>query len=113
MLPGIYDITMYRGSSFDLLGLQFIGGNGPFNLTGFTCQAQVRLQPGEDVILDLQPEVSDPVAGMVTIAALTDEETLGLPAGTYNWDLLLTDVFNEVFGPFVAGKFYIVDKITN
>lgn len=112
MTPGVYNITLYRGSTFPLVGIQFIGGSGPFDLTGFTAKSEVRVQSGESVILDLQPEVSDAASGTITIPSLTDEQTLALPAGVYHWDLLLLDVFNEVFGPFLTGQFYILDKIT-
>jgi hypothetical protein len=113
MFPGAYNITLVRGSTFSVIGLQLLGGSGPFDLTGFTCQSQVRVQPGEDVILDLEPVVSDAVSGMVELTTLTDEETSLFPIGVYHWDFLLVDVYNEVFGPIVVGQFYIVDKVTD
>ncbi len=113
MFPGAYNITLVRGSTFSLIGLQLLGGSGPFNLTGFTCQSQVRVEPGGTVILDLEPVVADAASGMVETASFTDEETALLPLGVYHWDFLLVDVYNEVFGPLVVGQFYIVDKITD
>lgn len=113
MFPGAYNITLTRGSTFSVIGLQLLGGSGPFNLTGFTCQSQVRVEAGGDVILDLEPIVSDAASGMVELVTLSDEETSLLPIGVYHWDFLLVDVENEVFGPIVVGQFYIVDKITD
>lgn len=113
MFPGAYNITLVRNSTFTMVGLQFMGGSGPFDLTGFTPTSQVRVQPEGTVILDLQPEVADAASGMIVIPSISNEDTAVLPLGVYHWDLLLTDVYNEVFGPFLVGQFYIVDKITD
>lgn len=104
---------MTRGSTLSLFTFQFLGGSGPFNLTGWSAQAQVRVQSGEDVILDLEPEVSDATAGIITTASFSDEETSLYEAGVYQWDLILINVNNEVFGPYLQGQFYIVNKITD
>lgn len=90
-----------------------IGGSGPFNLTGYTVKAEVRVQSGDPVILDLEPVVTDAVNGMVTLAVFTDEETALCQAGVYQWDCIVVSVTNEVIGRFLAGQFYIVDKETD
>ena len=113
MFPGVFNIELVRSSTFSMIGMQFMGGSGPFDLTGFTPSAQVRVQPRGDIVLDLQPEIADATSGMVVIPAISDEDTSILPIGVYHWDFLLTDVYNEVFGPFVVGQFYIIDKITD
>ena len=106
---------MTRGCRFPAWGattLQMIGGSGPFDLTGYTAQAEVRVQPGDTVILDLEPIVTAPLSGTITLAVFTDEETAIFQSGVYQWDLLLTDVTNQVIGRFLAGQFYIVNKDT-
>jgi len=116
MTPGPYNFTMTRGCRFPAWGattLQMIGGSGPFDLTGYTAQAEVRVQPGDPVILDLEPVVTDEVNGMITLAVFSDEETALYIAGVYQWDLIVTTVTNEVIGRFLAGQFYIVDKDTD
>jgi hypothetical protein len=113
MTPGAYNITMTRGVVFPVIVLQLIGGSGPFDLTDYTAQSQVRVEPGGDVILDLEPTVIDAVNGYVSLTQFLDEETMLYPVGVYHWDFLLTDVNNNVFGRFLAGQFYIVDKITD
>lgn len=115
MTPGAYNLTMTRGCRFPAVGvidLQLIGGSGPFDLTGYSAQAQVRVEPGGDVILDLDPTVTDAVNGHIALASFTDEETELYVADVYSWDLILTDVTNQVTGRYLAGQFYIVDKIT-
>lgn len=113
MIPGEYNITMTRGCVRPLIEIQLIGGNGPFDLTGYTPAAQVRVEPGGDVILDLEPVVSDAAQGKIQTAEFTDEETMQYVAGVYHWDLTLENVENSIFGRFLTGQFYIVDKITN
>jgi len=90
-----------------------IGGSGPFNLTGYTAQSEVRVQPGDTVILDLEPVVTDAANGIITLAVFTDEETALFVAGVYQWDIIVTDVTNQVIGRFLAGQFYIVNKDTD
>lgn len=116
MTPGAYNLTMTRGVRFPASGaivLQLIGGSGPFDLTGYSAEAQVRVEPGGDVILDLEPIVTDAANGEITLATFTDEETALYVAGVYQWDLILTSVTNEVTGRYLAGQFYIVNKITD
>lgn len=107
---------MYRGSRFPASGaivLQLIGANGPFDLTGYTAESQVRVQPGDEVILDLEPIVTDAANGEITLQTFTDEETAIYIADVYQWDLLLVDSLNEITGPYLAGQFYIRNKITD
>ena len=116
MTPGPYNFTMTRGCRFPAWGattLQLIGGSGPFDLTGYTAQAEVRVQPDDTVILDLEPEVTDAVNGVITLAVFDDETTEQYIAGVYQWDLIISTVDNEELGRFLAGQFYIVDKITD
>lgn len=116
MTPGPCNLTMTRGCRFPASGsivLQMIGGSGAFDLTGFSAAAQVRVEPGGDVILDLEPAVTNAVGGEITLTAFSDEETSIYVAGVYHWDLILTNVTNSVSGRYLAGQFYIVDKITD
>lgn len=107
---------MTRGCRFPAVGvidLQLIGGSGAFDLTGYTAQAQVRVEPGGDVILDLDPTVTSAATGHIALASFSDEETELYVAGVYGWDLILTDVTNQVTGMYLAGQFYIIDKKTD
>lgn len=116
MTPGAYNLTMTRGCRFPAQGsivLQLIGGSGPINLTGVTAEAEVRVQPDSDVILDLEPSVTGVLTGEISLAPFSDEETEQYIAGVYQWDLILTDVNNVITGRYLAGQFYIVNKITD
>ncbi len=116
MTPGTYNLTMTRGCRFPAAGviaLQFIGGGGPFDLTGFTAQAQVRVQTADAVILDLEPVITDAVTGSIALTPFSDDETMLYIAGVYQWDLILTSVNNDTSGLYIKGQFYIVNKITD
>lgn len=116
MTPGTYNLTMTRGCRFPAAGaivLQCIGGSGPFDLTGFTAQAQVRVQTADAVVLDLEPIITVPLSGYLELSTFSDEETMLYVAGVYQWDLILSSVTNDTTGRYIAGQFYIVDKITN
>lgn len=116
MTPGPYNLTMTRGCRFPAAGaivLQMLGGSGPFDLTGYTAEAQVRVQTGDAVILDLAPIITDALNGEVTLTTFSDEETMEYIAGVYQWDFILSSVINDVTGRYIAGQFYIVNKITD
>ena len=104
---------MTRGVTFPTITLQFLTGSGPFDLTGYTAQSQVRVQPSDPVVLDLAPIITDAVNGFIDLSSFTDEETMLLVAGVYQWDFLLVTATNEVFGRYIFGQFYIVDKVTD
>jgi hypothetical protein len=107
---------MTRGCRFPAQGsivLQLIGGSGPFDLTGFTFEAQVRVQTADAVVLDLEPIITAPLTGTLELATFSDEETMLYTAGVYQWDLIGTSVTNDTTGRYLAGQFYIVNKITN
>jgi hypothetical protein len=115
MTPGAYNLTMTRGCRFPASGsivLQLIGGSGPVDLTGMTFEAQVRIQSGDTVILDLDPVVTNAAIGEVSLTSFSDEETSLYEAGVYQWDLIRSDVSNVVTGRYLAGQFYIVNKIS-
>ncbi len=83
------------------------------DLTGFTAQAQVRRNSTSDVMLDLNPSVTDPSNGEITIPGISTSDTQDLEnVGTFQWDLVLISG-GERFGPFVKGPFVITDNITH
>ncbi len=83
------------------------------DLTGFTAQAQVRRNSTSDVMLDLNPSVTDPSNGEITIPGISTSDTQDLEnVGTFQWDLVLISG-GERFGPFVKGPFVVADNITH
>ncbi len=83
------------------------------DLTGFTAQAQVRRTvEATDVTIDLNPSVTDPTNGEITIPAISSVITEAYDfTGTFYWDLVLISGGQRV-GVFVKGSFTISDNIT-
>src|SRR6266576_2037823 len=90
IVAGTLNLTIIRGCTFEALVLvmQSLGGT-PVNITGFTVSAQIRLDAGSPIIIDLNPSITDAPNGEVTLAEIADETTNSFTAGVYHWDLLL------------------------
>ncbi len=89
--------------------------DNPVDLTGYAAEAQVRRQPrGANVILDLNPSVTTPLTGEVTIPSISSTDTSAITSyGKFYWDLVFKNSgTGERLGPFVAGSFTISDTIT-
>jgi hypothetical protein len=85
----------------------------PVDLTGITPEAVVRRTDESDVVLDLNPSVTNATTGQITIPAMTTVTTKNIDSvGTFGWDLVLVNGSGDRFGPYVAGPFVITDNIT-
>ncbi len=85
----------------------------PVDLTGITPFAEVRRTSASDVILDLNPSVTNAETGEITIPAISSEDTEAFDfVGTFNWDLVLVNGDGDRFGPYVRGPFVVADNIT-
>jgi hypothetical protein len=80
------------------------------------AEAKVRRseKPGAEVILDLNPSVTDALLGQITIPGITKDTTDALEfVGDFRWDLVLVrQLDGERFGPFAKGRFVVSDNIT-
>ena len=84
----------------------------PVDLTGFGVKARVRRNEKSEVYIDLNPSITTPATGEITIPAMTSVQTAALVStGNFKWDLVLTQSGNT-FGPFVKGPFVVADNIT-
>lgn len=98
MNPGRYNITVYKGTTFQLSPSWNID-NLPVDLTGYSADMQVR-----DVSNNLITEISTangratltPALGTVNLT-LTASQTAALAAGVYNYALNLTDSASNVY----------------
>lgn len=113
MRAGRYDFQAFAGSSFGPVTLVCKDANGdPVDLTGYTAHAQVRVAAGEDVLLDLSPQVTDAAVGEVTLPVVAPATTTGLAAGVYRWDFILKDASGAVTAPVLEGRFKVSNKIS-
>lgn len=85
----------------------------PVDLTGFGVQAKVRRsENATDIYIDLNPSITTPATGEITIPAITSAATGALEfVGNFKWDLVLTQA-GQRFGPFIKGPFSVSDNIT-
>jgi hypothetical protein len=84
----------------------------PVDLTGFTVEAVVKRNSQADVTLDLNPSITNPSGGEITIPAISSDDTRDFDfEGTFRWDLVLISGGTR-FGPFVKGPFTVSDNIT-
>jgi hypothetical protein len=82
-LPGYLGLAFRRGDDFTTT-IDF-----DIPTTGFTWSAQIRSQITGEAVQAITVANTDTDTGLITLS-LTDEETDGLPAGTWGWTLVGT-----------------------
>lgn len=115
MTTVVHNLTLYRGITFDSFIVQCFEDDDltiPKDITGWTPWSEVRSDPDETLVLNLNPFNSDASIGQVTIPDVTDESTILLVDGKYKWDFTMEDPTGARRGPFVKGSFIIKSKIT-
>ncbi len=83
------------------------------DITNFTVAAQVRTFPGNTLIIDLDPSVTDGPNGIITIPEIAKTLTGAYELGNQRWDLLLSDPSGDPTVRLLYGEFNIIDPITN
>ena len=90
--------------------------DNPTDLSAYTVEAKVRRSDrvGAEVILDLNPSVTNATTGEITIPAISANDTNDIGfTGSFRWDMVLVQAFGaERFGPFLSGPFIISDNIS-
>ena len=85
----------------------------PVDLTGITSEAVVRRTDESDVVIDLNPSVTNAATGEITIPAMTTTTTKNMDfVGTFGWDLVLVNGGGDRFGPYISGPFVVGDNTT-
>lgn len=105
-----YDLICPKGADFrKRLRLK---QNGVYlDLTGWSAKSQVRVEPdGGELICIIDTEVSND--GSEVVMTLSDSVTAELPAGTYVWDIKLTDT-DDITRYYLGGAFRVVPTVTD
>lgn len=93
MKPGIHDITIYKGATFELPLVWGSSKTTPYNLTGYTAASYIRVKLGaSEIQVSMTTE-----NGRISIDAATGKITLKLSSATTSalkftkgvWDLIL------------------------
>lgn len=109
------NLTMYRGITFDSFLIRCYEDDAltiPQDITGWIPWAEVRANPDQSLILNLNPAISNAAQGIVTVPAIQDEQTILLAEGKFKWDFTMQDPGGQRFGPYIRGSFVIKSKIT-
>ncbi len=94
------------------MGSTAIATDHTVDLTGFTAKSVVRRNSSSDVVIDLNPSITDAANGEITIPGISTADTQDLEdVGTFQWDLVLASG-GERQGVFLKGPFVIADNIT-
>ena len=113
MNPGRYNITVYKGTTFQLSPVWKVD-NLPVNLTGYTADMQVRQFTDSAILVELSTTngriVITPALGQVALT-LTAAQTAALTSGNYQYDLNLTSPDGIVY-KILQGAFVILDSVT-
>ncbi len=84
------DIVIEQDAQFTL---QFVVQNSdgsPFNLTGYTADAQVReTATSKHSLATFSTSISTPTLGGPVIVSLNDAGSLAIPAGVFYWDFFI------------------------
>jgi hypothetical protein len=115
MNPGRYNITVYQGTTFELKPVWKIGGV-PVILENYTADMQVRQSTDTSIIVELSTSngkiTIDSAYGRVNLT-LTANETAGLTAGNYQYDLNLTDNTAGKTYKILQGAFTVAASVTH
>jgi hypothetical protein len=109
-----YDITLKKGTSFNLPIVYNDPTGAPINLTGYTARMQVRPYEGGPLVTELNTtngciSIAAPVSGTLLLS-MTPAATAALPTGQYQYDLFIYNASTVVC--VVYGNFFIQQEIT-
>lgn len=112
-MPNEYNITVKKGTTFQLPIIYQDSNGAPINLTGYTARLQVRPYEGGLLVTELNT-----TNGQITINGATGTLTLSmsqtvtaaLPTGQYQYDLYV--YFGSSAYCVVYGNFIIQQEIT-
>lgn len=115
MNPGRYNITVYKGTTFQLSPVWKIGGT-PVILSNYSADMQVRASTDTAIIVELSTAngaiTIDSAYGRINLN-LTSAQTAALTAGTYQYDLNLTDNTAGVTYKILQGTFLVNASVTH
>ena len=114
IIAGLLNLILVRGCTFEELELQMQDSVGAeIDITNSTVSAQVRTFPGDTLILNLNPSVTDGPNGIVTLPEISKLITATYQLGNHRWDLLLADPSGNPEVRLLYGEFNIIDSITS
>jgi hypothetical protein len=110
-MPQTYNLDIYRGDSEHWTFTLFTdaGGTSPYDLTGVTAKAEMRIKPGDPVLTALACTVTLPNTVEVDLPAVASK---ALTVANAAWDLQLTWPTGQV-KTVVVGSVKVTPDITD
>lgn len=105
------NLVLVRGVTFEATFLYYetdISGDVPIDMRGWSANCQIRSLKDE-LVLDISEDITFGEGAL--ILKIEDEETLTIPAGKYEWDMLLEDTEGDVIR-LAAGKVNVYEKVS-
>jgi hypothetical protein len=113
--PGRYNLSVIQGTTFTLKPVWKIGGI-PVIMSNYSADMQVRYASDTSIIVELSTAngkiTIDSAYGRVNLN-LSASDTAALPAGTYQYQLNLTDNTAGVTYAILTGAFVVVAAVTH
>lgn len=111
MTPATLNLTIWRGITLDPIIFNVKDGNGnPVSLNGWQVFANSRNGTGK--LINLNPTITNANNGQVTIS-LSANDTKNFNAGEQYWDLIFQNPGGSRLGPYISGKIFVKDTVTN
>ena len=109
MTAAVYNITIDKGADFSR---SFIIKEDSviLDLTNHSFQAQTREHPTHADAVTFTCTVQDAANGVMGIS-LTDEQTQAMSAGTWHWDLIMTDA-DGLKSSLMEGRAFVKQGVT-
>ena len=113
MNPGRYNITVYKGTTFQLSPVWKVD-NLPVDLTGYTADMQVRQFTDSSIVVEISTAngraTINAALGQIVLT-LTAAQTAALTANNYLYDLNLTSPSGYVY-KILQGSFVVNNSVT-
>lgn len=105
-----YDLTIVQGEDF-AQDIYFKTNTNVYSLKGYTAKSQIRPKAGSDELTAEFVCTVYPNDGYIHMEL--DEQTISnIPAGVYQYDLLLTKTKEKTKAYYMGGKVYIEKHVT-
>lgn|ERR1043166_4419989 len=104
------DITVEKGATFSY-PIQMQNGDGtPFNLTGYTGQAEIREEAGsKNLVVAMTVTIGSPATNGTITLQIPAATTAALREGNYEWDFYIRATSPEI--RLLSGKASIIPSV--
>lgn len=106
-MPAQYNITVYRGDTWDGFSFTLTRNGGDFDMTGAMALMQVKAdKTDETALLEITPTIT-PEEMLITVLSSAIE----IDAGRYFYDIQVTLDGGDIITP-IAGRFNVEQDVT-